>query len=207
MKSRFLLNRAGDYRFLNLDGGVLVGRAPKSRHHAMPTKDGFAPGHPLPRFLSEHADEPDRLRVVEARNRTGISSRFVLTTRALIGMATAIGILTVEDPVALFTTSLLEISALLPAIGQSTAAISPLPTLRTCRRPQVTRRRAAKLQRLLNPPIRVRPKSIRHRPKICSSDSKHGRLPKKNGQRSSPHHPFKMPQNRLCKMPDQISRS
>jgi hypothetical protein len=78
MKSRFLLNRAGDYRFLNLDGGVLVGRAPKSRHHAMPTKDGFAPGHPLPRFLSEHADEPDRLRVVEARNRTGISSRFVL---------------------------------------------------------------------------------------------------------------------------------
>lgn len=124
MKSRFLLNRAGGCRFLNLDGGVPVGRAPpRSRHHAMPTKDGFAPGHPLPRFLSEHADEPDRLRVVEARNRTGISSRVVLTTRALIGMATAIGILTVEDPVALFTTSLLEISALLPAIGQSTAAI------------------------------------------------------------------------------------
>src|SRR6516164_648472 len=123
MKSRFLLNRAGDCRFLNLDGGVPVGRAPRSRHHAMPTKDGFAPGHPLPPFLSEHADEPDRLRVVEARNRTGISSRVVLTTRALIGMATAIGILTVEDPVALFTTSLLEISALLPAIGQSTAAI------------------------------------------------------------------------------------
>jgi hypothetical protein len=89
----------------------------------MPTKDGFAPGHPLPRFLSEHADEPGRLRVAEAWNRTGISSRVVLTTRALIGMATAIGILTVEDPVALFTTSLLEISALLPAIGQSTAAI------------------------------------------------------------------------------------
>ena len=123
MKSRFLLNRAGGCRFLNLDGGVPVGRAPRSRHHAMPTKDGFAPGHPLPPFLSEHADEPDRLRVVEARNRTGISSRVVLTTRALIGMATAIGILTVEDPVALFTTSLLEISALLPAIGQSTAAI------------------------------------------------------------------------------------
>ena len=41
------------------------------------------------------------LRVVEAWNRTGISSRVVLTTRALIGMATAIGILAVEDPVAL----------------------------------------------------------------------------------------------------------
>jgi len=56
----------------------------------------------------------------------GFASRVVLTTSALIGMATAIGILTVEDPVALFanvTTSLFEISALQPRAGQSTVAI------------------------------------------------------------------------------------
>ena len=56
----------------------------------------------------------------------GFASRVVLTTSALIGMATAIGILTVEDPVALFanvTTSLIEISALQPGADQSTAAI------------------------------------------------------------------------------------
>jgi len=60
---------------------------------------------------------------MQCRQKDGFTSRVVLTTNALIGMATAIGILTVEDPAALFTTSLLEISALLPAIGQSTAAI------------------------------------------------------------------------------------
>jgi len=60
---------------------------------------------------------------MQCRQKDGSTSRVVLTTNALIGMATAIGILTVEDPAALFTTSLLEISALLPAIGQSTAAI------------------------------------------------------------------------------------
>src|SRR6516162_4193692 len=61
--------------------------------------------------------------IMQCRQKDGFTSRVVLTTNALIGMATAIGILTVEDPAALFTTSLLEVSALLPAIGQSTAAI------------------------------------------------------------------------------------
>ena len=55
--------------------------------------------------------------------------RIVLSRTALIGTATAIGLiglLTVEDPVALFanvTTSLFEISALQPRAGQSTVAI------------------------------------------------------------------------------------
>jgi len=96
----------------------------------MPTKDGFTQDHPLPRFLSEHTDERYRLPVVEARNRTGISSRVVLSTSALIGTATAIAMLTVGDPVALvadFRASLLEISALLPATGQSTAEIQSTP--------------------------------------------------------------------------------
>jgi hypothetical protein len=55
----------------------------------------------------------------------GFASRVVLTTNALIGMATAIGILTVEDPVALFAnvrTLLRENAALQPGAGQSTAA-------------------------------------------------------------------------------------
>ena len=58
--------------------------------------------------------------------KNGFTSRIILTTSALIGMATAIGILTVGDPFALFAnvrTSLLEISALQPGAGQSAAAI------------------------------------------------------------------------------------
>jgi hypothetical protein len=96
----------------------------------MPTKDGFTPDHPLPLFLSEHTDERHRLPVVGARNRAGISSRVVFSTSALIGIATAIAILMVGDPVALFANvriSLLEISALLPTTGQSTAAIQSTP--------------------------------------------------------------------------------
>jgi hypothetical protein len=53
------------------------------------------------------------------------TSRVVLTTSALIGIATAIGILAVKDPVALFAnvrTLRLENAALQPGAGQSTAA-------------------------------------------------------------------------------------
>jgi hypothetical protein len=96
----------------------------------MPTKDGFTVDHPLPIFLSEHTDELYRSPVVGARNRAGISARVVFSTSALIGIAIAIAILMVGDPVALFANvriSLLEISALLPATGQSTAAIQSTP--------------------------------------------------------------------------------
>jgi hypothetical protein len=93
----------------------------------MPTKDGFAPGHPLPLFLSEHAEQPRQPGIGKARHRAVIPSR-ILKTGILVVTAAAIdfAILSVGDPVALFasvTASLVDTSALQPATGQSTPAI------------------------------------------------------------------------------------
>jgi hypothetical protein len=88
----------------------------------MPTKDGFTPNHPLPLFLSEHADEPD---FEKAWDRAVISSR-ILKMSILVVTASVIAILLVENPVALFanvTASLVNISALQPGPDQSTPTI------------------------------------------------------------------------------------
>lgn len=88
----------------------------------MPTNDGFTPNHPLPLFLSEHADEPD---FEKAWDRAVISSR-ILKTSILVVTASVIAILLVENPVALFanvTTSLVNILALQPGTDQSTPTI------------------------------------------------------------------------------------
>ena len=96
----------------------------------MPTNDGFVPNYPLPRFLSRPADRREQPGIGRAGNRTVTSSRVDVMTSTLIGMATAIGILTVGDPVALFAdvkTSLLDISRLQFGVGQSTPAIQSPP--------------------------------------------------------------------------------
>jgi hypothetical protein len=88
----------------------------------MPTNDGFTPNHPLPLFLSEHADEPD---FEKAWDRAVISSR-ILKTSILVVTASVIAILLVENPVALFanvTASLVNISALQPGTDHSTPTI------------------------------------------------------------------------------------
>src|SRR6266851_3488276 len=88
----------------------------------MPTKDGFTPDHPLPLFLSEERGQPD---IGKAWDRAVISSR-ILKTSILVVTATAIAILTVENPVALFanvTASLFDTSAFQPGTGQSTPTI------------------------------------------------------------------------------------
>ena len=88
----------------------------------MPTNDGFTPNHPLPLFLSEHADEPD---FEKAWDRAVISSR-ILKMSILVVTASVIAILLVENPVALFanvTASLVNISALQPGPDQSTPTI------------------------------------------------------------------------------------
>ena len=88
----------------------------------MPTNDGFTPNHPLPLFLSEHADEPD---FEKAWDRAVISSR-ILKMSILVVTASVIAILLVENPVALFanvTASLVNISALQPGTDQSTPTI------------------------------------------------------------------------------------
>src|SRR5271166_5453618 len=78
----------------------------------MPTKEGFTPDHPLPLFLSEHADIPSR----------------ILKTGILVVAVTAIGfaIVSLGNPVALFTNvtaSLVDLPALQPGTGQSTPTI------------------------------------------------------------------------------------
>lgn len=102
----------------------------------MPTKDGFTPDHPLPRFLVERADEPD---IGEAWDGAVISSR-ILKVGILVVTATALAILALENPVALFanvTASLADISVFqrgaepAPTIQSTAAVAQPLqPTAR-----------------------------------------------------------------------------
>jgi hypothetical protein len=93
----------------------------------MPTKDGFAPGHALPLFLAEHAEQPGQPGIGKAWGRTAISSR-ILKTGILVVTAAAIdfAILSVGNPAALFasvTASLVDRSALQPG----TAGAQGLP--------------------------------------------------------------------------------
>ena len=91
----------------------------------MPTKDSFTPDYPLPVFLSERADEPEQPGIGIAWDRAFISSR-ILKTSILVVTATAIAILWVENPAALFanvTASLVDISALQPGTDRSTPTI------------------------------------------------------------------------------------
>jgi hypothetical protein len=91
----------------------------------MPMKDGFTPDYPLPVFLSERADEPEQPGIGIAWDRAFISSR-ILKTSILVVTATAIAILWVENPAALFanvTASLVDISAFQLGTVQSTPTI------------------------------------------------------------------------------------
>jgi hypothetical protein len=87
----------------------------------MPSKDGFAAGHPLPLFLSKQPVQPW---IGKARNRPAISSR-ILMTGILVVTAAAIdfAILSVGDPVALF--------ANVTASIQSTVGLQGLPPTAT----------------------------------------------------------------------------
>ena len=93
----------------------------------MPTKDGLTNDHPLPLFLAEHAEEPEQWDIGKAWDRAVISSR-ILKTSILIVTATAIGVavISVGNPVVLLanvTASLFDTSALQPGTGQSTPTI------------------------------------------------------------------------------------
>jgi len=88
----------------------------------MPTKDDFTPDSPLPLFLSERADEPEQPGIVIALDSAVIWSR-ILKTSILVVTASAVAILWVEDPAALFanvTASLVDISVFRPGTFQST---------------------------------------------------------------------------------------
>jgi hypothetical protein len=101
----------------------------------MPTEDGFTPNHPLPLFLSERAEQPEQPGIGKARDSAVISSR-ILKTGILVVTATAIAILAVGNPAALFanlTASLADLSAFQLGSGQptptnqSTAGAEALP--------------------------------------------------------------------------------
>jgi hypothetical protein len=94
----------------------------------MPTKDGFAPGHALPLFLAEHAEQPGQPGIGKAWGSAVISSR-ILKMGILVVTAAAIdfAILSVGNPVALFasvTASLVDTSA--PQPGTAGAQGLPL---------------------------------------------------------------------------------
>jgi hypothetical protein len=90
----------------------------------MPSKDGFAPGHPLPLFLSDHAGQPARPGSRKARDGAVISSR-ILKAGILVVTAAAIGfaILSVGDPVALFANVTASIQSAVGAQGLPPTAI------------------------------------------------------------------------------------
>jgi hypothetical protein len=120
MKSRFLLNRAGDSRFLGLDSRVLVNKNNKRRHHPMATKDGFPPEYPIPPFPCDHAEEPEQPGIGNARDRTVISSRILEKSMLVVtAAATIFAILSVGNPTVLFENAMASV--------ESTAGAQALP--------------------------------------------------------------------------------
>jgi hypothetical protein len=84
----------------------------------MPIRDGFDPNHPLPFFLSGHADEHE-----ERGSLLLLNASILVLVASLVGMAI---ILSFGNPAKVFTdikASLTDISALLPDTVQSTPTI------------------------------------------------------------------------------------
>src|SRR4029077_7862923 len=99
------------------------------RYHPMPTKDGLTNDHPLPLFLTEHAEDPEQWDIGKAWDRAVISSR-ILKTSILVVTATAIGAAVMSagnpvGPLANVPAWLLDTSALQPGTGQSMTTIQP----------------------------------------------------------------------------------
>jgi hypothetical protein len=137
----------------------------------MATKDGFSPDDLFPLFLSEHAENTEQPTIGKARDRAVISSR-ILKTSILAVAATAIGIAILSGKIRSRSLRTLRLRgptnrrfSLAPIRRRQQSNRSP--ALRICRRLQGTHRRATKLLRLLNLPIRVKPKSVSRRLKAC----------------------------------------
>jgi len=97
VKSRFLRIRAGDCRFFDLDGRVLVEKNHGWRHHQLATKDGF------PLVLSDHGERPEQPGTETAWDREVISPRSLKAS--ILGVTAAaivFAIVLVENPFALF---------------------------------------------------------------------------------------------------------
>jgi hypothetical protein len=85
---------------LDLDSWVTVADAIEE-HHPMPTKDGFDPAYPLPRFLADQAEQDIGNAFDEAAPKSRIFTSRIFKASILIAAATAIGIavLAAGDPV------------------------------------------------------------------------------------------------------------
>jgi hypothetical protein len=84
----------------------------------VPTKDGFIPDHPLPLFLSGHADEHE-----ERSSLLLLNASILVLVASLVGMAV---LLSMGNPAKVFAdvkASLTDILALQPDTVQSTPAI------------------------------------------------------------------------------------
>jgi hypothetical protein len=84
----------------------------------VPTKDGFTPDHPLPLFLSGHADEHE-----ERSSLLLLNASILLLAASLVGMAV---LLSMGNPAKVFAdvkAALTDISAPQPDTVQSTPAI------------------------------------------------------------------------------------
>jgi hypothetical protein len=127
---------------LDLDSSVTVVEAIEE-HHPMPTKDGFDPAHPLPRFLADQAEQDIGNALDEAAPASGIFMSRTFKASILIVSATAIGIavLAAGGPVAFLargaaslvgnsssrSTSAIQLAADAPALTPSTTDAQVLP--------------------------------------------------------------------------------
>src|SRR5688572_1476793 len=96
----------------------------------MPTKDGFDPAHPLPRFLADQAGQDIGNAVDEAASTSRLFKASVLIAAAA---ATGIAALAAGDPVALLgwgPASLVgNSSQSAPAIQSAADAPAPIPSI------------------------------------------------------------------------------
>ena len=125
----------------------------------MATTDGFQPDR-SPIFLSEHAEKTEQPDIGKDLAREVISSR-ILKTSILAVTATAIGIaiLSIGNPVALVanvTDSWVDKSALQPGADPSASTIQSIAGTQDLPTTTTKRRRATKLLRLPNLPIRIK---------------------------------------------------
>jgi hypothetical protein len=127
---------------LDLDSWVTVAEAIEE-HHPMPTKDGFDPAHPLPRFLAHQAEQDIGNALDEAAPTSGIFMSRTFRASILIVSATAIGIavLAAGGPVAFLargaaslvgnsssrSTPAIQLAADAPALTPSTTDAQVLP--------------------------------------------------------------------------------
>ncbi len=153
-------------------------------------KDRFPPNEPIPLFLSGPNEETERSGV-----RKVVSSE-VFRKAALVFAAVAIvfAVVSVGNAILVASVTASQVSTPAPWDGSATPAVQSTASAEAV--PGTPR--AMNWLLLLDPPSRIRSKSIRQEPKLCSINSRLGRLRKQLKHRPGPNKRSKMSEQILC---------